>query len=87
MELSQARTSEGGSIVRVFEKCRASLARAWSAQRKKRSLVVRETAALGERRFVAVVQCGRQRFLIGTSPGSVTLLSRLDDEDLPGDEK
>jgi hypothetical protein len=43
-------------------------------------LYVRETVALGERRFVSVIQFERQRFLIGCSSSSVTLLSRLADE-------
>lgn len=44
-------------------------------------LVVCESAALGERRIVSVVQFGEQRFLIGCSPSSVTLLARLPDAD------
>lgn len=43
-------------------------------------LWVRESAALGDRRFVSVVQFERQRFLIGSSASSVTLLSHLPDE-------
>jgi flagellar biogenesis protein FliO len=57
----------------------------WGSQEKRNALVIRETAALGERRFVAVVQCGRQRFLIGAAPGSVALLSVLTDEPAAGD--
>ncbi|MGD0791105.1 MAG: flagellar biosynthetic protein FliO [Terriglobales bacterium] len=47
---------------------------------KRKTLSVRETAALGDRRFVCVIQFERQRFLIGSSPSSVTLLSQLPDE-------
>jgi len=47
---------------------------------KRKTLRVRETAALGDRRFVSVIQFERQRFLIGSSPSSVTLLSQLPDE-------
>jgi hypothetical protein len=47
---------------------------------KRKTLSVRETAALGDRRFVSVIQFECQRFLIGCSPTSVTLLSRLSDE-------
>ncbi|MFI5090976.1 MAG: flagellar biosynthetic protein FliO [Terriglobales bacterium] len=47
---------------------------------KRKTLTVRETAALGDRRFVCVIQFERQRFLIGSSPSSVTLLSQLPDE-------
>ncbi|MFZ0477839.1 MAG: flagellar biosynthetic protein FliO [Terriglobales bacterium] len=49
------------------------------ARRIRRSLVVSETASLGDRRIVSVVQFERQRFLIGGGPSSVTLLARLPD--------
>jgi hypothetical protein len=52
---------------------------------KRKTLSVRETAALGDRRFVSVIQFERQRFLIGCSPTSVTLLSRLSDESASGE--
>jgi flagellar biogenesis protein FliO len=48
-------------------------------------LLVKETAGLGERRFVAVLQFERQRFLIGGSPGTVTLLAHLPEEEPMGD--
>ncbi len=44
-----------------------------------KALIVSETAALGDRRLVSVVQFGRQRFLIGCGPSTVTLLARLPD--------
>jgi len=44
---------------------------------KRKALSVRETAALGDRRFVSVIQFERQRFLIASSPSSVTLLAQL----------
>jgi flagellar biogenesis protein FliO len=47
---------------------------------KRKALAVRETAALGDRRFVSVIQFERQRFLIGSSSASVTLLAQLPDE-------
>jgi|SRR5208283_2290646 len=47
------------------------------ARGKHKALAVRETAALGDRRFVSVIQFERQRFLIGSSPSSVTLLAQL----------
>ena len=48
--------------------------------RKRKTLAVRETTALGDRRFVSVIQFERQRFLIGSSPSSVTLLAQLPNE-------
>lgn len=47
---------------------------------KRKALSVCETAAIGDRRFVSVVQFERQRFLIGSSASSVTLLALLPDE-------
>jgi len=47
------------------------------ARRRPKALAVVETSALGERRFVSVIQFERQRFLIGSSPSSITLLARL----------
>ena len=49
-------------------------------KRKRVTLAVRESAALGDRRFVLVIQVGRQRFLIGSSSSSVTLLAQLPDQ-------
>jgi flagellar biogenesis protein FliO len=38
-----------------------------------------ESLALGERRFVAVVEFEKERFLLGGTPSSLVLLSRLGD--------
>jgi flagellar biogenesis protein FliO len=74
------------ALALAFARLRAS----WPLRKKKKALVVSETAPLGERRFVAVVQFERQRFLVGASPGSVTLLASLpdaaDDADLSARE-
>jgi flagellar biogenesis protein FliO len=45
-----------------------------------KTLVVRDTAPLGEKRFVAVVEVGSERYLIGGSANSVMLLASLRDE-------
>jgi|SRR5271157_900474 len=63
-----------------------SLASRIHVSRRRKQLSVRETAALGDRRFVSVIQFERRRFLIGSSPSSVTLLSRLPDECGNGEE-
>jgi len=67
-----------------FREMRRALGLVWTtlavrARRTPKTLVVSETAALGDRRFVAVVQFERQRFLIGSSPSTVTLLAPLSD--------
>jgi hypothetical protein len=55
------------------------------AGRKHKTLAVRETAALGDRRFVSVIQFECQRFLIGSSPSAITLLAQLPDESHGGE--
>src|SRR6266853_409271 len=52
---------------------------------KRKTLSVRETAALGDRRFVSVIQFERHRFLIASSPSAVTLLAQLSDESPSGE--
>jgi uncharacterized protein YjbI with pentapeptide repeats len=47
-------------------------------QRRQRRLRLCESLPLGERRFVAVVQFERSRFLVGGTPGSLVLLARLE---------
>lgn len=47
-------------------------------RRKERALHLCETLALGERRFLALVQCEGRKYLIGTTSSSVSLLDCLD---------
>jgi flagellar biogenesis protein FliO len=64
----------------------------WGARRQ-RQLRLCENLPLGERRFLSVVECGHQRFLVGGSVNSVAVLRELegeataspknDDEDVP----
>jgi flagellar biogenesis protein FliO len=42
-----------------------------------RSLALRESLSLGERRFVAVIECDGQRFLVGGGSQNVQLIARL----------
>jgi flagellar biogenesis protein FliO len=46
-------------------------------RRPVRNLKLHETLALGEKRFVAVVSFGEQRFLIGGAAYSISLLTAL----------
>lgn len=85
MEISLTTPIFRGALGSVLQVCHAKLSELWRSQRKQRSLLVKETAGLGERRFVAVLQFERQRFLIGGSPGSVTLLAHLPEEEATGD--
>ena len=49
------------------------------SHRRPRKLRLCETLALGEKRFVAVVQFEQMRYLLGGTGTSITLLSRLSD--------
>jgi flagellar biogenesis protein FliO len=49
------------------------------SRRTPKGLRLCESLPLGERRFVAVVEFERMRFLLGGTPSSLVLLSRLDD--------
>jgi flagellar biogenesis protein FliO len=51
--------------------------------RQPRRLRLCESLPLGDRRFVAVVEFERSRFLVGGTAGSLVLLARLES---PGDE-
>jgi hypothetical protein len=50
------------------------------SRRTPKALRLRESLALGERRFVAVLEFEQTRFLIGGTASSLVLLSRLEDE-------
>ena len=89
MKLTQTETTRTQSAAHalppLFALAAARLRAFWRsvvsrAGTKRKPLAVRETAALGDRRFVSVIQFERQRFLIGSSPSSVTLLAQLPDE-------
>lgn len=63
------------------------LAIAWLARRSGRgsslikgnsALLVRHSLSLGQRERIAIVEAGDRWFLLGVTPGSVTLLSELD---------
>jgi flagellar biogenesis protein FliO len=56
-----------------------ALGRSWGAH-PSRQLRLHETLALGERRFIAVVEFGRQKFLIAGTSSSVAMLAVLPSE-------
>jgi hypothetical protein len=47
-------------------------------QRRRRKLELLEIQQLGEKRFVAIVRVGKQKFLIGGAAASVSLLAEID---------
>lgn len=52
-----------------------------------KKLRVTDTVPLGERRFVAVVQFEKERFLIGGCSGAISLLANLHPENAAADFK
>jgi flagellar biogenesis protein FliO len=48
-----------------------------AGRRAPKILRLSESLPLGERRFVAVVEVGRERFLVGGTASTLVLLSRL----------
>jgi flagellar biogenesis protein FliO len=48
-----------------------------TVKQARKNLKVCENVSLGEKRFVAVIQIDDERFLIGGSSSSVSLLTRL----------
>jgi flagellar biogenesis protein FliO len=63
-----------------------SLRSPWGGRRQ-RQLRLCENLALGERRFLSVVECGQQRFLLGGSPSSLVVLAELATDASPGPKK
>jgi flagellar biogenesis protein FliO len=65
----------GGSKLASFLNRITSLA---SAHRRERRLRLCEMLSLGEKRFVAVVEYGQEKFLLAGTPQNISLLKRLD---------
>jgi len=49
-----------------------------SIHRRPRSLKICETLSLGEKRLLAVIECGNQRFLVAATAQNISLLQTLD---------
>jgi flagellar biogenesis protein FliO len=49
-----------------------------SARRRERRLRLCEILSLGEKRFIAVVEYGQEKFLLAGTPQNISLLKRLD---------
>jgi flagellar biogenesis protein FliO len=78
------------SMVSAADRGEVFMARIWRAFRwmlqrvtvkqTRKNLKVCENVSLGEKRFVAVIQVDEERFLIGGSSSSVSLLTRLQEQ-------
>jgi flagellar biogenesis protein FliO len=81
---------ESRSIPSAADRGQILLARIWSflqwmlqrvtVKQARKNLKVCENVSLGEKRFVAVIQVDEERFLIGGSSSSVSLLTRLHEQ-------
>lgn len=60
--------------------------RALAAGNRERRLRLCETLSLGEKRFIAVVEYGRQKFLLAGTQQNISLLQRLDENSAATDE-
>lgn len=70
-------TRPAGSKVLAFLNRFAWLA---SVPRRERRLRVCEMLSLGEKRFVAVIEYGQQKFLLAGTPQNISLLQRLNEK-------
>jgi hypothetical protein len=61
----------------LLRSCFEQLATLLKKKRPIRKLKVLELQQLGEKRFIAVVRVGRQKFLIGGASSSVSLLAEI----------
>jgi len=64
---------------RLFERLVCFL-RKIKVRRHERSLRLCDSLALGEKRFITVVECEHHRFLLGVTGQSISLLHTLDSE-------
>jgi len=67
---------------RAGSRLSALVGRIWAAataRRDERTLRICEMLSLGDRRFLAVIECDRQRFLLAGTPQNISLLERLED--------
>jgi flagellar biogenesis protein FliO len=80
-ETQWARTTLLRSFCRQLIDAISRIWRVWSGWRQRsvrgKQLRVRETLSLGERRFVAVLECDERRFLIGGTGASISILADL----------
>jgi flagellar biogenesis protein FliO len=81
------RVAQSGSLFTRLVGSAIRLLRSVRVRHHKRFLRICETLPLGEKRFLALVQFERQRFLIGVTQDSIALLDRLGDGHAPGEEK
>jgi flagellar biogenesis protein FliO len=76
MRSASCATTVGGNYLARILHWLADLGRSWRSH-PPRQLRLRETLTLGERRFIAVVEFEREKFLIAGTGSSVAMLMAL----------
>jgi flagellar biogenesis protein FliO len=61
-------------VTDIFARLRSTVL----TRRSKPALVLKETLGLGEKRFVAIIECDGRRMLVGGGGQSVALIAHLD---------
>lgn len=79
MQISNPRSPISAMQTSVIANIRNLLARAQTirCKRKERAMHLCETLSLGDRRFLALVKVGEQKFLVGAAGHSISLLTEL----------
>ena len=81
--------SAPGLPAKLLAQLLAKSRRLWTSvkiRRRERSLRLCETLSLGEKRLVAVLECERQRYLIGITNQSIVLLHDLGESKRPAND-
>lgn len=60
-----------------FQRIRDLVGKVLKQRSRRRKLQLLEMQQLGDKRFVAIVRVGKQKFLIGGATGSVSLLAEI----------
>jgi flagellar biogenesis protein FliO len=76
--IAEGKPSHSGAARSVFFSFLNRIASLASVRRRERRLRLCEMLSLGEKRFVAVVEYGPEKFLLAGTPQNISLLKRLD---------
>jgi hypothetical protein len=66
------------SLFARFVRCMQPIQRLFKRRGRRRKLDIVDLQQLGEKRFVAILRVGKQKFLISGAAGSITLLAEID---------
>lgn len=81
--IAEEKTARAGAAVSKLASFFRRIASAVHDRRGARRLRLCEILPLGEKRFVAVVEYGAERFLLAGTPQRISLLKRFDEKEEP----